>query len=150
RLVESISEVRAAVLEGLWTDPPNLLPPGDHAIWWEVWLRKAANPDEALNEFRQHASLTGLQVGSVSLQFPEQTVVLAFGTRERMAHSLELLGLIAELRLARITPEDFMQLSTIDQAARVNDLIQRIRPPEQTAPAVCLLDTGVNRQHPLL
>jgi len=87
-LVESISEVHAAVLEALWTDPPNLLPAVDQEIWWEVWLRKTANPDEALNEFRQHANLTELQVGSVSLQFPEQTVVLAFGTRERMVHSL--------------------------------------------------------------
>jgi hypothetical protein len=149
-LIESISEVRAAVLDALWTDAPNLLPPIDQAIWWEVWLRKTANPNEALNEFRQHAPLMGLQVGSVSLQFPEQTVVLAFGTRESMAQSLDLLGLIAELRLARINPEDFMQLPAIEQADWVNDLIQRTHPPGQAAPAVCLLDTGVNRQHPLL
>ncbi|MBI3796065.1 MAG: S8 family peptidase, partial [Deltaproteobacteria bacterium] len=149
-LVESISEIRAALLEALWTDALHLLPPMGQAIWWEVWLRKTENPDEALNEFRQHTNLTGLQVGSVDLQFPERTVVLVFGTRERMMRSLELLSLIAEIRFARINPEDFMELSAVEQAGWVEDLSQRTRPPEQTAPAVCLLDTGVNREHPLL
>src|SRR5207248_10816927 len=38
-LVESISDIRLAVLASLWTDDPALLPGPEQTAWWEVWLR---------------------------------------------------------------------------------------------------------------
>ncbi|HEV3260125.1 MAG TPA: hypothetical protein VG013_24925, partial [Gemmataceae bacterium] len=52
RLVESISEVRRAVLDSFWTEVGESLPAEGRAIWWEVWLRARANPEVAINTFR--------------------------------------------------------------------------------------------------
>jgi hypothetical protein len=67
-----------------------------------------------------------------------------------MARSVQILNSIAELRLARVRVEDFYALTPIEQAEWVHDLRQRASPPALDAPAVCLLDTGVTRIHPLL
>lgn len=150
RLIESISEIRTAVLEAFWTDMPSLLPPQKEAVWWEVWLRATNDPDQMLVAFRADAARTGLRIGSTDLRFPDRIVVLAHGTREQMSRSVELLNAIAELRLARIRTQDFTELTPVEQAEWVEDLRQRTTPPGETAPAVCLIDTGVNRQHPLL
>src|SRR5205814_623397 len=39
-LVNSISEIRLAVLESFWTDDPAELPRDERPVWWEVWLRR--------------------------------------------------------------------------------------------------------------
>ena len=150
RLIESISDIRTAILEAFWTDTPSLLSSQREAVWWEVWLRATDDPDHMLAAFREDATKTGLRIGSTDLRFPDRVVVLAYGTREQMARSVELLNAIAELRLARIRAQDFMALTPVEQAEWIEDLQQRTTPPNETAPAICLLDTGVNRQHPLL
>lgn len=147
-LVESIAEIRLAVLECFWTDDITLLPPSGKAIWWEVWLR--GEDDDSLAKFRAHAQEEQLQVGDKHLRFPDRLVVLAYGTREQMTGSIELLDVLAELRLAKEMPATFMQMGANEQAEWARDLADRITNPSQNAPAVCLLDTGVNAGHPLL
>ena len=150
KLVESISEIRTAALESFWTDQDSLLPSGQQNTWWEVWLR--ARPDrEALEKsFRSYAEHAGISVKAGSLNFADRTVVLAFGTAEQMTSSIELLDCIAELRLAKETPEFFMGLETKEQADWIGDLANNTSWPSAEAPAVSLLDTGINRGHPLL
>ncbi|TKC97101.1 S8 family peptidase [Polyangium fumosum] len=147
-LVESIHEIRLAVLEGFWTDDPALFPPTKKAIWWEVWLRD--DRSGTLERFNGFAGMSNIRVGERHLRFPERIVVLAWGTREQMAGSVEILDVIAELRLAKEVPASFAEMPAPEQAAWVKDLSRRITPPPPDGPAVCILDTGVNRAHPLL
>src|SRR5262245_14585217 len=44
----------------------------------------------------------------------------------------------------------FVDASAEEHAERVRDLKVRMIPPEADAPAVCILDTGITRTHPLL
>jgi hypothetical protein len=67
-----------------------------------------------------------------------------------MTSSVELLNVIAELRLAKDVPTPFMAMTTVEQADWAADLKHRTTLPPSDAPAVCILDTGVNRGHPLL
>src|SRR5262249_62315077 len=44
----------------------------------------------------------------------------------------------------------FVDLDAAEQAAWANDLLGRLVQPPPDAPAVCVLDTGVTRDHPLI
>jgi hypothetical protein len=57
---------------------------------------------------------------------------------------------IAELRCAKDTPACFLRWSNVEQAAWAADLAGRIEEPGPQGVAVCILDTGVTRGHPLL
>jgi hypothetical protein len=57
---------------------------------------------------------------------------------------------LAELRLAKWLAGEFIRLPPRVQAEWIAEAVTRIQPPPHNAPAVCHLDTGVNRQHPLL
>lgn len=147
-LIESIAGIRLAVVEGFWTDDPTLFPPAGKAICWEVWLRGA--DDDLLARFREHAQRVQLDIGHTSLTFPDRRVVLANGTLEQICGTIELLDVIAELRLAKEVPTSFMRMSTNEQRDWAKDLEGRTSAPLPDAPAVCILDTGVNAGHPLL
>src|SRR5262249_50279658 len=62
---------------------------------------------------------------------------------------IDILGAIAELRLAKTTAAVFTQMNAVEQRAWVENL-RRLVPPPEGAPYVCLMDTGVNAAHPLL
>jgi hypothetical protein len=150
KLVESISEIRMAVLESFWTDDDALLPASGLAIWWEVWLRVGNDRDQIDSVFVENARAAEIQVQGSRIKFADRTVLLALATSEQMRQSVELLDCVAELRLAKERPEFFMGLEAREQADWVNDLLARIERAEGDLPAVCVLDTGVNNGHPLL
>jgi hypothetical protein len=92
----------------------------------------------------------GLQVSEQYISFPERVVTLAYGTQRQFSTSLDLLAEVAELRKAKELAGDYVQLPPRYQRAFVDDAVGRVVPPPTDAPAVLLLDTGVNRGHPLL
>jgi hypothetical protein len=148
-LIESISAIKLAALEQLFTDDPALFPEDDQAIWWEVWLRSSDKIDfEAF--LREHAEQLGMHVGKEYIRFLDRTVVLVHGTKAQMTRSIRLLGAIAEVRLAKDTADFYIGMGRQEQQDWINDALERILPPPEGAPAVCLLDTGLNEQHPLL
>lgn len=149
-LVESISDIRKAVLEALWTDDKSELPEDDDVCWWEVWLRTGDDRNAFSRFFREHAGRIGLHVTKHEIQFPDRTVVLASGTKTQMSRSVNLLNSIAELRKAKETADFFTMMTPPLQQAWVEDAVKRIEWPAVDSPSVCILDTGVNNGHPLL
>ena len=57
---------------------------------------------------------------------------------------------LAELRGVHVSSAFFTGLSPAEQGDWVSDLVGRTDAPADGAPAICVLDTGVNRGHPLL
>lgn len=150
-LLNNISRIRLATLRALWTDDPDLYPEDPtQPVWWEVWLRVGEDREAFLELFRQHGAALGLSVADRFLTFLERTVVAVKGTVNQMSRSMRVLNCIAELRKLKETADYFMELKASDQALWAADLNGRIQWPEGDAPAVCLLDTGVVRTHPLL
>jgi Subtilase family len=151
KLVESISAIRLAALEAIWTDERALLPADlDEAIWWEVWLRQTEDGEAVLQFFRHHGQHIGLMIPDGAIRFPERTVVSAWGTRRQMARSVIVLNCIAELRRLKETAAFFADLDPVEQRHWLNAALARLQAPPQDAVAVCLLDTGVNQGHPLI
>jgi Subtilase family len=148
KLVEKIADIRLATLRSFWTDRDDLLPTQNEAIWWEVWLR---SPDEKLlDDFRFTLGQLEIEIGDRSLEFPSTRVLLAYGTLRQFSASVEAVDAIAELRRAKEVPSLFMEMPRLEQRAWVDELLQRLEPPPDGAPRICVLDTGVNAGHPLL
>lgn len=151
-LIESISKIGLATLRDLWTDS-SLFPSAKAVIWWEVWLRAGANEDERaqiLATFRKQAAKFTLLTSRQEIKFPENTILLLHASAAQIETFIFPLNILAELRQAKETAHFFLNLKPSELEAWVDDTVSRIAPPPADAPAICLLDTGVNNAHPLL
>jgi hypothetical protein len=151
KLINNIAQIRLATLRGLWTDDPSLYPADlDTPMWWEVWLRVGETRERFITLFREHGSRLGLEIGARDLRFLERTVIAARGSGRVLAQSVGLLNCVAELRKLKETARFFVYLKPSAQREWAEEAQGRIRLPGADAPAVCILDTGVIREHPLL
>ncbi len=147
-MLDRVAALRRATLRALWTDEPGAYPADADAIWWEVWLRKTDGNE--LARFLEFAQQVGLRVGERRLEFDDRVILLAFGTEDALSSSVDLLEDIAEVRRAKELAGFFADAAQPEQAEWTLELVNRLQPPAKTAPAVCLLDTGVTRAHPLI
>ncbi len=150
KFVESIDEIRLAILQSFWTEINLPFPPDAKVVTWEVWLRTGKNYEGTLDIFRTEAEFRGLAVSKRSIRFPDRAVILATGTAEQLRASLIILDIIAELRLAKECPTAFVRMDPAEQAEWTKEALERITPPSAEAVSVCILDTGVNFKQPLL
>lgn len=150
-LVERIAGISLAALEGIWTDDPARFPSDSVAkVWWEVWLRRSGDGSE-YTRFLVFAGLAKIRTAERRLQFEDRIVVLAEACPRQLASSLEALsGDIVEVRGATQGAAPFAAMDSAEQAEWIDELLKRTTNPDPNAPAVCVLDTGVNRGHRLL
>ena len=151
-LIDAIRQIRAASLRALWTDTEAFPFTEVGPLWWEVWLPVRGDRRAIIDSFRERAEVQDIEVAQGELIFPERTVLLARASVEQMQHSMVTLNSISELRRSKETAEFFDSLPPDEQVERLDDLLSRTRFAAETGqtPYVCLLDTGVNRGHPLL
>lgn len=147
-MVERIAALRLATIRELWTDDRESFPEPHSVTWWEVWLRRS-DGDEG-RRLEDFAANSGIVVGSRRLVFDSRVIVLVHATATQLASALNVIDDFAELRAAHLNSGFFTGLSLAEQADWINDLIKRTEPAPAEAPAACILDTGVNRGHPLL
>ena len=153
KLLDTIRAIRTASVQALWTDDAEEMPEDEEPFWCEVWLAHPRNQDRdaAIRTFRERARTLGMQVVAGEVRFPERTVFVAHTSLAMIQRSVVLLNSIAELRRAKETAEFFDALTLPEQSEWMADLLERASfngGAEQ--PYVCLLDTGVNRAHPLI
>lgn len=152
-LLNAIAEIRAATLKSLWTDDLAAFPVSDdEVLWWEVWLPVQDDRLETTKRFRELAQNLDFKIAPGEIQFPERTVLLLRGTAAAMKRSMMALNSIAELRRGKETAEFFDNLHPSEQPAWMEELLTRISfsADADDVPYICILDTGINRAHPLL
>lgn len=155
-LASATASIDAGGIADYWTEVQEELPDEDETFWWEVWLSDQPaegaepNDEEAAAWFRRIASQQEITVSNRAVHFPDRTVVLAFASLTQWRSFPGLLTRLAEFRRANLIASEFTQLSPSSQGEFIQDLLERIRFAGEDAPRVCLLDTGVNRGHPLL
>ncbi len=147
-LIESIEQVKMAVVESLWTDAADRLPPPGSVTWWEVWLRDGSG-EQAREAFAAAVGEAGIKVAADSLKLVDRTVVLAHANREQLADALLLTSAIAELRNVALVPSRVLRQSLREQAEQAQRLRARVEQVGRDV-AVTLLDGGVDRGHVLL
>ncbi|MBF0613441.1 MAG: S8 family peptidase [Magnetococcales bacterium] len=124
----------------------------DQTTWWEVWLLRLEHGEDTLGEFLKHAKETGLETNGQTLQFPDRFVLLVKSSKRLLTNSLPKFNTIAELRCPKESAHFFMNdLKSGEQAEWVDDLLKRTHyRATENSPHIAILDTGVNREHPLL
>lgn len=149
RLVASIEDVHAAVLEGFWTDLSKPLPE-DEPEWVELWI--ASESADFVSSVRSTLEALGIEehADRPELTFPERSIILIRANREQVSALIEHSDHVAELRAARELPTFFIDMPNQDQADWCLELLDRFRSDTEGGVSVCILDTGVNRGHPLL
>ncbi|MFT3840757.1 MAG: S8 family peptidase [Myxococcaceae bacterium] len=146
-LLNSVAAIRRAALKSVWTELECGIPDADEHAWFEIWLRRRGTDVQV---FEQAARSVGLERVDSKLTFIDRTVLVVGGTAKQLEDLLEEDSSVAEVRLARVLASDFTEMTGYDQVQWVNELLERLKVPDAEAPAVCLLDTGVNRGHQLL
>jgi hypothetical protein len=145
-LAQSIALIVEAGLRQLWRSPQEQYPEGVGQTVWEVWLDPAQ-----LEAFAASAVGLGITVHADRLEFPEDVVVLVTATPDVLAQAVRRLAGIRALAAPSTTPEFFDGLAVEEQVNWVNDLLGRTTYTNIADPNyVTLLDTGVNRGHPLI
>jgi hypothetical protein len=151
-LFDRIDSIRPATLESFWTDDHRAFPTNSDPVWWEVWLlpTKGRSKNDALTALEATARSAGVTVGPQRLSFREHAVLLVHGTVTQLRELFATSSDLAEVRGAPTTGARLRELTARQQREWVDDLVRRIQHADRRAPAVCILDTGVNRAHPLL
>lgn len=147
-MLDRVGALRLANLRDLWTDAADVYPADTEVIWWEVWLRRSDGRE--LQRFQQFAAARNVMVSDRRIEFEDRIVVLARATPSVLAAALDLSGDLAEVRRAKEVAAFFIDLTPAEQADLARDLHDRTVPAGPSAPAACVLDTGVTRGHMLL
>jgi Subtilase family len=166
-LVANIADLRLAVLHDLWQEPEQF-PEADEVRWWEVWLARLVSTPAARRSkrdvglfpsrqlvggpgavLRAVAAARAWQVVPGLLAFPDNVIGLVRASASELGTLLSTSAVPSELHRARVTSE-ISGLDSLDQDEWVADLVGRIKAAEPDASAVCVLDTGLMSEHPLL
>jgi hypothetical protein len=147
-LLNNIEAISTAAMDALWTDP-DALPEAGEPCWFELWIRR----EDRMNWYAQllaECARLEIEVPERMLVLPDHIVIIAQATRQQLEQSLDLLNCLSEIRKARPCCVGLTDLTGLEQEEWIDEALTRIQWPDDNAPAVCLLDTGVNRAHPLI
>ena len=147
-LVESISDIRKALLvNSFWQDLPKLKP-GSQPEWCEVWL--SSHEPNIIKRFEALIAREKIKARSGVVRFPERAVKVINVSQSQLERLTTLSDDIAEYRRAKNTAAFWTEMENREQVEWVRDLLQRCHVDPDADVAVCILDTGVNNGHPLL
>lgn len=145
---EKIEKIQAATVRSLFIGDVDFADP--KVVWWEVWVRERGAWAEAIG---RSACAANLDVHADRLVFPDTTVVFIHASAGALATFLgRVPGAVSEVRRSTGTIEPLLHRGDgkIGQQDFVDDLAGRVLPPPAGAPTVCVLDTGVSAEHPLI
>ncbi|MEL6825530.1 MAG: S8 family peptidase [Pseudomonadota bacterium] len=146
--IDPIDAIRSATFETFWRDDPKAIPSSrEEKMWWGVWCF-----NDAVDRVANAARRLKCRVAEPDtyLRFPDVTVVPIYATQIEIEILLfGTLG-IAEIRRASDSPTFFTSDVRGDEREWMDEYAERVNWPPSDAPTVCLLDTGVNRAHPLI
>lgn len=174
-LIDSIEDIRLAVLESFWQDSKNLIPKNNESVDCEIWLRVNENLPKPLNKkdvmaninkqsekfFKVCDELNDKEQSQTKtnkikykkkqiISFPERAVVLITANKNQLMELIKSSDQIAEIRRVRETARFWLEQENKDQAEWIRDLMNRLTVDKESKISVCLLDTGVNNGHLLV
>ncbi len=153
-LISNLESIQLATLEAFWTEPSeNPFPSENEVVWWEVWFRKkrGIEPASEYDKIIFQLESVNAQISDQELIFPEHYIKLVKASPRQLSESLFLLDNLAELRKPKETADFFTNLTISEKDDAINELQNRIENhSDKNSIAICILDSGVQNQHPLL
>lgn len=153
-LVQSIGAIVEAGLRALWRSPPAKFPADDGLPHpWEIWLDRIG-----ADHFIAHARGLGIrfeggdgQAEGGRLEFPEDVVVVGYGTQAQIADAVRSLGTVKALAAPTVLSDYFEGMPPEEQAEWARAMEDLLQQPAAAEPRyITLLDSGVGLNHPLI
>lgn len=148
KLVDSISDIKLAVLESFWCMEERTLIPGDISEWIEVWL--SSDLDEIVSRFEMLSKTLNCDLAEGVIKFPERSVKLIRANRNQLEQLIENSDNIAELKLAEAVATFYSAMENKNQLVQAKELLARCQFDDKANVAICILDTGINNGHLLI
>ena len=153
KLLNNIADIQRATLSSFWHENEINFPEENEEVWWEVWLRR----EDSQNDVHEDEAVVNLLLDNVivvaerRLLFPEHIVRMVRCTARELSTTLLYSDKLAELRKPKEAANFFTGLDNEDTHDWIEDLRNRtINRTTDDSVLICILDTGVNRGHPLL
>ncbi len=143
--VDSIEAMKIAELDSFWMDETPMPTELNQIHIWEAWVRRGQ-----VSLLQHNADKYGIRISNHSLKFQECEICLISCTLNQLA-LLQIMEMpLVGYGFREPTPGFFIDLKPYEQTEWLDNLIQRITYPDNSSPAVCILDTGVRQTHHLL
>ncbi|MGY6558767.1 MAG: S8 family peptidase [Nitritalea sp.] len=150
-LLSNLESIHQATLKSFWQEPEIPFPKLDELVWWEVWLDTTVDGSEIVRSIiTERLQEAGIQISTRSLVFLEHIVMLVKGSPKQLIEPLLYSPYLDELRKPVELSDSFTSMDIPEQKAWITDLAQRLDIHENSNLSVCLLDSGLNENHPLL
>ncbi|MBU0626049.1 S8 family peptidase [Patescibacteria group bacterium] len=147
-LINSIANIRKALLiDSFWSDLKELIP-ADESKWCEIWLN--VDSENVIPSFEELLIKHGIQANSGTIIFPERAVKIVNVNRQQLELLSRHSDYIAEYRQAKESALLWTEMTNRDQSEWAQDLVNRLNIDDQANVSICILDHGVNNGHPLL
>ena len=153
KLLNNIADIQQATLASFWHEDEVEFPDLNEEVWWEVWLRRNDTQNDAREDGPVIEMLTDsvIVVAERRLLFPEHIVRMVRCTARELSTTLLYTDKLAELRKPKEAADFFTGLNSEDANDWIEDLRNRtLNRTTNDSVIICILDTGVNRGHPLL
>ncbi len=150
-LFVGIESFDTATLASRWTDTIEMPDDADATGVWELWVDVETRPEEEIvPTVHKLAASAGIELSAQAQRFLDRVVFQARASLRSLAAAKEMLDHVAELRLAKQRPETVWMRPQTERRRIARGLVDRLALPAEASPYICLLDSGVNRGHPLL
>lgn len=149
-LFRSVNEIRLAIARSFWNGNLSDFPSNTKA-WCEIWLRY--NDDSDYNvvhtTFENCCNTLNIKFKKEKIKFPERSVRLILANSQDLTNLICANDNIAELRKAIEPTSFFTELPATDQKDITDNILSRVV-FNNSDTTICLFDTGINKNHPLL
>ena len=153
-LMQGIINLYKAVFESFWQDAKELMPTDKESVWCEVWIARPEDQELELesisNEVKFVLGQLGIEYKDQVQHFPGRTIMLCCASKSDLQALIQQCPWVAEFRRADLLDLNFLDLPNSAQSDLASKLEEKIIPANGMAPAVTILDTGVNRYNLLL
>lgn len=146
--IESISNIEYGNFRALWFSQDEFPSDIHKVLDLELWLDSSElEEDILLEKFEMFCGNLGIIVKQGSLSFKDRIVKIVCASIHDLMLLQQLTEIISEIRPSKAVSVDFLDLKPAEAFQWVEGMTYR---KLNTLIPICILDTGVNSQHPLL
>lgn len=146
-LVNSIADIKKALLKSLWTSDINLYPANEQLeTLWEVWIFGGDSTERKFDIFCEQRLIR--QIGR-SLHFLDRTVKQVWCSANTLSQIFQYSKILCELRKPADTALPIYEADIEDQYEWSDRLLENLNYID-THSEIWLLDSGLNRSNPII